>query len=823
MLGCFPDEFRLHSAEENPTLSDAWQDLRYAMRTLLRSRSFTVIAIVMLALGIGANTAVFSIVQSVLIRPLPYKDADRLVWLSNQNTAVGVNGAFLNPADILDFREQSKSFERIAAWGTLPVNLYGAKTPERVEGIYVTPNFFRTLGVQPTLGRDFVENSEPENSVIISHALWLRQFGGEQSVIGRKISFGLPSGQGDSSEIVGVLPEDANFPARVDVFTPTEIDPTDRARGGSHNWRTIGRLKPGVTIEQAQAEMNTLTQRQEELYPDTNKGWQVHIASFREYLFGNSEPALWSLFAAVGMVLLIACANVANLQLGRAYVRRRELAVRLALGAGRLRIVRHSVIENLVLCGLGCVAGLFVAIWCLSFVRALGPESIPRLKDVSLNPSALVFAMGVTLLSAIVIGLVSVFQASQLNLNDVLKSAQNLGTTDRHSNRIRQTLVVGQIALALVLLTGAGLIIKSFWRLQAVNPGLKTDHLVTAGLSLSFADYPYGDPRRTQLYRQAVEKLSALPGVVSVGAISHLPLGGRTMQLPFVIPGQSSAKADERVTDYRVITPSFFQTAGVELKKGRIFDERDRSGTPTVFIVNEAFARTYLGGMEPVGVKLDGESKLVKGEIVGVVASVKHRGLELDAQPALYVSYLQSSTFPIMNFVVRTQTDEASLVGPVRRELEALESRGVVFNVRPFDEFIADAVAPRRFNLWLFAGFGLLAVLLAAAGIYATINFAVVQRNREIGIRVALGAQKNAVMKLILREAALLIGVGLVIGVGTSFALSQWIKSLLFGVSATDPLTYLIGSFLVIGIALYASWIPARRATKVDPISTLRS
>ena len=804
-------------------MNNAWQDVRYAIRTLLRSRSFALIAIVMLALGIGANTAVFSVVQSVLIRPLPYRDADRVVWLTNQNTALGVNGAFLNPADILDFREQSKSFDDIAAWGTFPVNLYGAKTPERVESIYVTPNFFHTLGVQPKLGRDFVQTNEPDNSVIISHALWLRQFGGEQSVIGRKISFGVPATDvNDSSIIVGVLPEEANFPARIDVFTVSDLDPTDRARGGSHNLRTIGRLKPGVTIEQTQAEMNTLTQRQAELYPDTNRGWQVHVASLREYLFGNSEPALWSLFAAVGMVLLIACANVANLQLGRAYVRRRELAVRIALGAGRLRLVRHSVIENLVLCGLGCAAGLVVAIWCLSFVRALGPESIPRLKDASLNLSTLFFAMGVTLLSAITIGLLSVFQAFRLNLNDVLKSAQNLGTTDRHSNRLRQTLVVGQIALALVLLTGAGLVIKSFLRLQSVDPGLKTDHLVTAGLSLSFADYPNGSPKRTQLYQQAVEKLNALPGVVSVGAISHLPLGGRTMQLPFMIPAQSSAKNDERVTDYRVITPSFFQTAGVELKKGRLFDERDRTGTPPVFIVNEAFVRTYLAGMEPIGVKLDGESQLVKGEIIGVVASVKHRGLELDAQPALYVSYLQSSTFPIMNFVVRTQTDPSSLVGPVRHELEALEPRGVVFNVKPFDEFIADAVAPRRFNLWLFAGFGFLAVLLAAAGIYATINFAVVQRNREIGIRVALGAQKNAVLKLILKEAALLIAAGLIIGVAASFAISQWIKSLLFGVSATDPLTYLIGGVLVIGIALYASWIPARRATKVDPISTLR-
>ncbi|HEX3187617.1 MAG TPA: ABC transporter permease [Pyrinomonadaceae bacterium] len=800
------------------------QDLRYAIRTLLRNRSFTIVATLMLALGIGANTAVFSVVLSVLIRPLPYDEADRLVWLTNENQDLGVKDAFLNPADILDFREQSQCFDLIAAWGTLPVNLYGAKTPERVESIFVTSNFFRTLGVRPKLGRDFAGPDEPENSVIISHALWLRQFGGEQSVIGRKISFGVPATDyNNSSVIVGVLPEEANFPARIDVFSISEISRADLERGGSHNWRTIGRLKPGVTVEQAQAEMSAMTLRQAELYPDTNRGWQVHIDSFREHLFGNSRPALWSLLAAVGMVLLIACANVANLQLGRSFVRRREVAVRLALGAGRLRLVRQSVIENLLLSGLGCAAGLVVAIWCLSFVQALGPESIPRLRDASLSLPALFFAMGVALLCAITIGLVSVFQSSRLNLNDVLKNAQSAGTTDRHSNRIRQTLVVGQIALALVLLTGAGLIVKSFRRLQAVDTGMRTDHLVTAGLSLSFADFPNGSPKRTQLYQQAVEKLSALPGVVSVGAISHLPLGGRTMQLPFTIPTQSTpAKHDERVADYRVVTPSFFQTTGVELKKGRLFAESDRERGRQVFIVNEAFVRTYLPAVEPVGVRLDGESALVKGEIVGVVASIKHRGLELDAQPALYVSYLQSSTFPIMNFVVKTQTDPSSLLGPVRRELEQLEPRAVVFNVRTFDEFMSDAVAPRRFNLWLFAGFGFLAVLLAAAGIYATINFAVAQRNREIGIRVALGAQKSAVMKLILREAGILIAAGLIIGVAASFAISQWIKSLLFDVSATDPFTYLIAGFAVICIALYASWIPARRATKVDPISTLR-
>src|SRR5689334_22449795 len=352
---------------------------------------------------------------------------------------------------------------------------------------------------------------------------------------------------------------------------------------------------------------------------------------------------------------------------------------------------------------------------------------------------------------------------------------------------------------------------------------MRGDGLLTAGLSLSFADYPNGSPKRTELYRQALETLSTLPGVTSVGAISHLPLGGRTMKLPFSIAGdQKLTRGDERVADYRVVTPSFFETAGVVLQQGRLFDDGDRQGAPQKFIVNEAFARNYLPGRNPIGVRLDGESAFVKGEIVGVVASIKHRSLELDAEPALYVSYLQSSTFPIMNFVVKTQTDPSSLIGPVRRELEQLEPGAVVFNVRLFDEFMADAVAPRRFNLWLFAGFGLLAVLLAAAGIYATINFAVEQRNREIGIRVALGAQKRAVMKLILREAVTLIAAGLIIGVGASFAISQWIKSLLFDVSATDPFTYLLVGIAVICIALYASWIPALRATRVDPISTLR-
>ena len=805
-------------------LADAWQDLRYAIRTLTRSRSFVFIAALMLALGIGANTAIFSVVRTVLIRPLPYADAERVVWLSNQNTTIGVTGAFLNPADILDFREQSQSFERIAAWGTLPLNLYGARSLERVESIYVTPNFFRTLGVRPELGRDFAEENEAENNVIISHALWLRQFGGDATVIGKKITFGLqPISTGDSYVIVGVLPEASNFPARVDLFTMTEIKREDSDRGGSHNWRTIGRLKPGVSVEHAQSEMNTLTQRQAELYPNTNKGWQVQIQPLRDYLFGNSRAALLLLFGAVALVLVIACANVANLQLGRIHTRRREFALRLALGAGRFRIIRQLLIENLLLSVLGGMLGVFVAMLCLSVLRTLGPDSVPRLRESGLSLPAFFFALAISFLSTMMFGLFPALQASQLQLNDALKNADSAGTTPRRSNRIRRTLVAAQIAAALILLTGAGLVVKSFWKLQAVDSGIKSDHLLTAGLSLSFADYPNGSPKRTELFRQGLESLSTLPGVVSVGAISHVPLGGRTMKLPFWIAGEGKVtKADERITDYRVVTPSFFETAGVELKSGRLFTEYDRKGTPLLLIINDAFARTYLNGKDPIGTRLDGDSDFVKGEIIGVIANIKHRGLELDAEPAIYVSYQESTTFAIMNFVVKTSVDPASLIIPVQQRLQALDARGVVFNVRPFDGFVADAMAPRRFNLWLFTAFGILAGLLAAAGIYATINFAVVQRNREIGIRVALGAQKSAVMKLVLGEGVQVVLIGLLIGISTSLALTRWMKALLFGVSATDPLTYFAMGALVIGIALLACSMPALRATKIDPIRTLR-
>jgi len=801
-------------------MSTLWQDIRYSARMLVKRPGFTLVAIITLALGIGASTAIFSVVHAVLIRPLPYRNSDRVVWLSNRNPALGVSGTFLNDADILDYRDQAQSFDQIASWGTLPLNLYGAIAPERVEGVYVTTNFFQTLGVMPVLGRDFTEGEGHENRAIISYALWQRQFGGERSVIGRKVNLGTRENQ--SSTIVGVMPAELNFPQGADLFITSAIDRADTPRGGSHNSRTIARLKPNVTVEQAQSEISALARRQAEEFPDTNAGWDVAVMPFREYLFGSALTALPMLFGAVVFVLLIAGANVTNLQLGRAVSRRKEIAVRLALGSGRWRIVRQSLVESLLLAVGGTGLGLVLAQWGLAAFRTLGPQSVPRLRTAAISLPVLEFAVGVTLLTAIIVGLVPALQTSRSDLQSALKQGNSLGTTPRRSNHFRRSLVVTQMALALVLLVGAGLLIKSFWRLQAVTPGFQSENVLSAGLSLSFGDYP-DSARRALLFRQATEKLAELPGVTSVGAISHLPFGGRTLQQRFSIKGQSPLTAkNEAVADYRVVTPSFFETLHIPLKKGRGFDEHDTAETPHVLVINEAFARTYFPGRDPIGARLEGAADFIKGEIVGVVGDVKHRGLDAEALPAFYVSYRQSSTFPIMNFLVRSQNDPASLTLSVQRALQTLDARVVVFNVRPFEDFVADSVTPRRFNLWLLGAFAVLAVVLALAGIYGTMSYAVAQRTRELGIRVALGAQRRDVLKLIVGEGMKLIVVGIGIGMLGAFALTRLMKSLLFAVSASDPLTFVVIALLLMSIALLACWFPARRATKVDPLVALR-
>jgi len=815
------DETFHHHNGRRSMLAGLGNDIRFSVRLLARQPSLVLIAMLTLALGIGAITAIYSVMMTVLVQPLPYKEADRLVWLANVNPSLGVSPTFLNPEDILDYQEQAQSFEQIASWMTNPENLSGGSKPERVEILYITTNFFQTLGLAPLLGRDFgLQDSDETGDVIISYGLWQRQFGGDPAVIGRKIVLG---GRSEGAvTIVGVMPPELNFPLRADLFGSNRLE-RGFGRGGSHNDRTIARLKSGVTLAQAQAEISAIAARQAVQFPETNKGWDVQVVPFREHLFGSANTAIPLLFGAALFVLLIAWTNVANLQLVRAAARQKEIAVRLALGANRWHIVRQLLTESLLLAGGGALLGLLLALVGIKAVRVLGPDSLVRLQEVTLDVRALVFTLVITMLTGIAFGLVPAWQVSRPDLNATLKEGgRDAGVQHR---RFHTAFVVAQFALALVLLTGAGLLLRSFWKLQQTSPGFQSEQILAAGASLNKQDYP--PPRMIQFYAQELERLRHLPGVESVAATSHLPFGGRTMQLNFKLEGQPATSGKNLpLADYRVISPSLLETLRIPLQQGRALTEQDTTETPVVYLVNEAFARTYSPGRSIVGQRLligyEGEWP---GEIVGVIGDIKHRSAEAEAFPTMYISYRQCNTqprFPIMHFLTRTRLNPEALATSVRNELSASDPNQVVFYVRPLDGFVTDARAQRRFSMSLLALFAMLALLLAALGIYGVMSYAVTRRTRELGVRIALGAQARDVLRLIVGEGLRLTLLGIVFGLAGSFALARALAGLLFGIGATDPLTFVGVTLLLLAIALLACWLPARRATKVDPMIALR-
>ncbi len=802
-----------------------WQDLRYGLRMLNRKPGFTLIAVITLALGIGANTAIFSVVMAVLVRPLPFREPEALVSFQASNERVGVGHGFLSQSDVLDFRRQAESFEQIVAWDTSPINLSGTGRPERLEGVSVTTNFFQTLGAQPLLGHDFSpeDGSPSSNRVIIGYGLWRRQFGGDPGVIGRRISLG---GDTDRSIVVGVMPAGFDFPQRAELWMPYDIDPADTPRGGYRNERVFGRLKRGVTIQQAQSEIHSIAQNLARQYPDTNSGWDVRLVSFREYLFGSATVALPLLLGAVGLVLLIACTNVANLQLARAAARRKEIAVRLALGATRARIIKQLLTEGMLLALAGGALALLLAEWGVYALRAVGPESMPRLTEAAINAQALEFTAFLSILTGVIFGLVPALQASRPDLNEALKDAGRSNTTTPHRNRLRMLLVVSQTALALVLLVGAGLLIKSFWKLQRVSPGFETENVLVAGIALNNLEYPLNDPRRAVYFQQAAQRLASLPGVESVGAVSHLPLGGREMSLPFQIKGRPPlAGKVEPIADIRIITPSYFDTLGIPLKRGRVFTEQETK--QPLFVVNDSFAHRFFPAGDALGQRLSVgpfgfEGDTFDGKVIGVVADVKARGLEAEARPEIYLSYLHNSLFPIMQFVIRTSIAPNRMGESARRALQAIDPNQVVYNVKPLRQFLTDSTAQRRFTMLLLLTFAAIAVILASAGIYGVMSYSVVQRTQEIGIRLALGARSSDVLKMIIKQGMSPALIGVVIGLTAAFALTRVMASLLFGVSATDPVTFLLVSTLLAAVALFACFIPARRATRVDPAAALK-
>lgn len=806
-------------------IGELTQDLQYGLRSFIRNPSFTLVAVLALAIGIGANTAIFSVVSAIILRPLPYAGADRLVWVWGNNSKLGVTQGYLSNADIYDFEQHSSTIESIAGWTTLPINLTDDTRSERLEGILVSPKFFKSLGVSMQSGRDFQpQEVEPGQNhvVIISDNLWRRHFGADPNIIGKQIN--LDRNDAKTFMVVGVAPPEVQFPTRTDVWMP-DVRITDSLGRGGHDLRGVARLKPGVTMEQAQAELNVLAQNLERQYPETNDGWRVSLSSVRDVVLGTPYKALWLLLAAVSCVLLIACANVGSLQLARSANRSREIVLRAALGAGRMRIVRQLLAESLLLAFIGGVFGLLLAWGGVVGLRASGPASISRLGQATVNGWVLAYTGVIILVVGITSGLVPALQSSRFDLSGALREGSRGSSGFGGRSRAHSLLLTAEIAVATLLLVGAGLLLKSFLRLQAVDPGFDPDHVLVAGVSLNREKYMKPDDRRTLFFGQVLERVRSVPGVESVAMISHLPFGGRGVNMGFTIAGQPQVQGDDdRLrAELRVISPDYFRTMNIPVRNGRVFTERDTNSAQTVAVVNEAFARQFFPDQTVVGQRLQiGFSNPLNVEVVGVAGDVRHRGYDADARPELYVSYLQDTIWPVMNLVIRSHGEPMTLAANVRREIETVDPSQAIFNVRPLAEMMSDSIAERRFNLILLLVFAILAVLTAAAGIYGIMTYHVSRRTSEIGIRMALGARRRDVLKLVLGHGMRLTILGVGIGLIASLVLTRLMVSLLFGVSAIDPLTLASVAGFLVFVALLACYVPTQRAIKVDPLIAIR-
>jgi putative ABC transport system permease protein len=802
-------------------LDEMRQDLHYGARMLVKQPGFTLIAVLTLALGIGANTAIFSVVNAVLLCPLPYQTPDQLVvlWETHPQTMLRNERSNVSPANFIDWRDQSRVFEQVAALdGQRGFNLTTGGEPERIQGARVTASLFSLLGVRPCLGRSFLPEEDQAGQsrvILLSHGLWQRRFGSDPGVIGKTLSLNL-----SSFTVVGVMPREFNFPEEVEFWTPMAFNADELKTRDFHYLNVIARLKPGVTLRQAQAEMTTLARRLEQQYPASNAKRSVQIASLHEHLVGNVKLALLVLLGAVGFVLLIACANVANLLLARVATRQREIAIRLALGATRLRLVRQLLTESVLLALLGGAFGLLMASWGVHLLIRLSPSNLPRLTEVSIDGRVLGLTLTLSILTGLIFGLLPALQAARFSLNETLKESGR-GAEGARQHRARSMLVIAEVALSLVLLLGAGLMIRSFMQLNRVNPGFKPDHLLTVRLSPTISKFRNED-EGIAFYQQVIERVGALPGVVSVGAVTHPPMSNINLHLDFAVEGRPAAATGEKTSaEARAISPGYFETMGIPLLKGRDFTLHDHKQSARVAIINETMARQYWPNEDPMGKRLTMESEDAPRQIIGVVGDVRHWGLDQGARAEMYWPLFQNPLV-FMTLMVRTTSDPASLAAPVRREVSGIDKDQPVYSLKPMGQLVSDSVAQQRLNLLLLTIFAGVALALAAIGIYGVMAYAVTQRTREIGVRIALGAQASDVLKLVIGQGIMQTLVGLAVGLVASFALTRLMKNLLFGVSATDPRTFVFTTLLLAGVALVACYLPARRATKVDPLLTLR-
>jgi putative ABC transport system permease protein len=805
------------------------QDIRFGARMLLKQPGFTLIAVLTLALGIGANTAIFSVVNAALLRPLPYKEPDRLVTILEMKLPQ-FRESTASPGNFLDWKKQNTVFERLVAYLNPPFNLVGTGDPEQLRGMKVTDGFFAMLGAQPLLGRDFLpEEDQPgrNNVVILSHGLWQRRFGGAANIVNQKLTL-----SGQSYTVIGVMPATFQFgELSLDLWTPMAFTVQDAQNHRGHFLAGIlGQLKPGVTLEQARAEMTAIAERLAEQYPDTNTGWSVKLMPLLEFTVRNIKPALLVLLGAVTFVLLIACANVANLLLGRAAGRQKEIAMRTALGAGRLRIIRQLLTESALLAAVGGAVGLLLAKGGMDLLLKLAPQNLPRMSGVSLDGRALAFTAAITLLTGVIFGLVPALAAAKPNLSETMKDAGHGSTEGARRQFVRNTLVVLEVASALVLLVGAGLLIKSFWRLQKVDPGFNPDNALTASAPMPRTKYQ-DNVQRVAFFQQLVEKVSALPGVQAAGILTPntaMPLSGGYVQA-FEIQGRAPLPPDaNQNTNFYAVDAGFFKAMGIPLLRGRLLTERDNGDAPHVAVINETMAKKMFPDEDPLGKRLTftGSSNLDWYEIVGVVGDVKQYGLDQPTPMQTYEPYVQqppsSLALASMTLIVRTAGAPADFTAAIRNAVLQIDKEQPLSNIRTLDQLLSTSIAQRRFTMLLLGVFAAVALVLAAVGIYGVLSYVVTQRTHEIGIRMALGAAQRDVLKLVVGRGMLLTLLGVATGLAAAFALTRLMTTLLFGVSTTDPLTFSLISLLLITVALLACWIPARRATKVDPLTALR-
>jgi putative ABC transport system permease protein len=810
-------------------------DFRFGFRTLIKNPAFSIVAILAIMLGTGANSAIFSVVNAILLRPLAFGEPDRLVMVWGNNVKSGVPQYPLSVLDFLDYREHNQVFEQVASFSYEDFNLSAGEEPEHYPGSIVSANFFSLLGVNPTVGRAFAPEEDQAGAdrvVILSNGLWKRRFGADPNLIGQTILL-----NGASFTVVGVMPSSFQSPNAQDnpqIWVPMSFDGGDPFRipasaGGSefknrtHRFLIgVARLKPGVTISQAQADMETVARQIEQQYPDINTGLSVNIVSLHKQIIGNIKPALLVLLVAVGSVLLIACANVANLLLARAAGRQKEFAIRAALGAGRLRLIRQLLTESLLLALIGGALGLLFAFAGIKLLLSLNPPNIPRLGEINVDGRVLGFTLLVSILTGIVFGLVPALQASRPDLNETLKEGSRGSTGGRGRQQVRGLIVISEIVVTTVLLIIAGLMIKSFWSLQNVNPGFNPANTLTMMVNLAPAKYSETHQVR-DFYDLLLKRIETLPGVQSVGAVTNLPLTSTVVRFRFTIDGRPPATPGERlVATTGAVNSNYFRAIGIPLLKGRYFTEQERDKSPPVIIINDTMARRHWPGEDPIGRRVTLPSLGgISREIVGVVGDIKHSGLDTESGAQMYLPYPQQP-WNFMSLVVRAQSDPTKMAGAVRHEISALDTNQSAYDVKTMQQVVSESVSQPRLYTVLLGVFAAVAMLLAAVGIYGVMNYLVTQRIHEIGIRMALGAQASHIFKMIVGQGMLLVLIGVVAGLVAAFLLTRIMESLLFGVSARDLATFMGIPIVLAVVAFLSIYVPARRAMRVNPMVALR-